>query len=146
MLDFAGADAERDRSERAVRRRVRVSADDRHTGLRQTQLRPDHVHDALFDVAHRVQTHAELLGVAAQRLDLGARHRVGDRLVQIRGGDVVVLRRQGQVRPADPASGESKTVEGLRTGDLVDQVQVDEEQIRLPLGLADDVIVPDLLG
>ena len=34
-------------AERAVRRRVAVAAGDRHARLRQPELGPDHVHDAL---------------------------------------------------------------------------------------------------
>ena len=41
------ADAEGDGAERAVRRGVAVAAGDRHARLRQPQLRPDHMHDAL---------------------------------------------------------------------------------------------------
>ena len=45
-------------------RGVRVAADDRHARLGQPELRADDVHDALLDVAERVQADAELLGVA----------------------------------------------------------------------------------
>ena len=78
------------------------------------ELRADDVDDALLDVAERVQAYAELLGVAAQRLDLGAGHRVGDRLVPVEGRDVVVLGREGQVGTAYGAAGEPQPVEGLR--------------------------------
>ena len=47
VLDFARADAERQRAERAVRRGVAVAADDRHAGLRVALLRADDVDDAL---------------------------------------------------------------------------------------------------
>ena len=47
VLDFAGADAEGQRAERAVRGRVAVAADDRHARLRQPKFRPDDVDDAL---------------------------------------------------------------------------------------------------
>ena len=42
--------------------------------------------------------------------------------------------------------GLAQTVERLRTGHLVHEVEVDEEQVRLALGRADDVVVPDLLA
>ena len=51
VLDLAGADAERQGAEGAVRGGVRVAADHRHAGLGQPQLRADDVHDALLDVA-----------------------------------------------------------------------------------------------
>ena len=97
VLDLAGADAERDRAERAVRRRVGVAAHDRHARLGEAELRADDVHDALVEVAHRVQADAELLALRAQRLDLRARDRVGDRLVEVGRRDVVVLGGERQV-------------------------------------------------
>ena len=78
----------------------RVAADDRHAGLGEPELRADDVDDALVEVAERVQADAELLGVAAQRLDLGAADRVVDRLVPVEGRDVVVLGREGEVGAA----------------------------------------------
>ena len=50
VLDLARADAERQRAERAVCRRVRVAADDRHPRRRHAELRADHVHDPLTRV------------------------------------------------------------------------------------------------
>ena len=100
-----GADAERERAERAVRRGVRVAADDVMPGLGQAELRADDVHDALLDVAERVQPDAELRGVLAQRLHLGAGDRVGDRLVDVEGRDVVVLGGEGEVGAAHAATG-----------------------------------------
>ena len=47
VLDFAGADAERERTERAVSRGVAIAADDRHAGLRVALLGADDVDDAL---------------------------------------------------------------------------------------------------
>jgi len=44
------------------------------------------VHDALLDVAEGVQADAELDGIVAQRLNLDAAGRVGDRLVDVEGG------------------------------------------------------------
>ena len=84
VLDLGGADAEGDRAERAVGGGVRVAADHRHAGLGQAELRADDVHDALVEIAEAVDPDAELLGVAAQGVDLGPRHRVGDRLVDVR--------------------------------------------------------------
>ena len=110
------------------------------------ELRTDDVHDALVEVAERVQPDAELLGVLAQRLDLGARDRVGDRLVPVEGRDVVVLGRQGEVGAADRPAGEAEPLERLRTGDLVDEVEVDVEQVGLTRRRPHDVLVPDLLG
>ena len=115
-------------------------------GLGQPQLRADDVHDSLIKITEAVDPDAELRRVPAQGVDLGPRHRVGDRLVDVQGRGVVVLGGQRQVRPADRTARLAQTVEGLRTGHLVHEVEVDEEQIRLTLGRADDVVVPDLLA
>ena len=72
VLDLGGADAERQRAERAVGGGVRVAADDRHARLGQAQLRADHVDDALLGAAQGVDRHAELGGVRAQCVDLRA--------------------------------------------------------------------------
>ena len=53
VLDFGGADAERERGERAVRARVRVAADDRHPGQRRALLGTDDMDDALAPIAKR---------------------------------------------------------------------------------------------
>ena len=143
LLALAGADAERQGAERAVRAGVAVAADDRHAGLREAELRSDDVDDALLRVAHRVQADAELGAVGAQRLDLGAADRVLDH--QRSGRDVVVLGGDREVGTADRAAGQPQPVEGLRAGDLVDQVEVDVEQVRLAVGAADDVGVVGVL-
>ncbi|GAB3984464.1 hypothetical protein GCM10029978_094220 [Actinoallomurus acanthiterrae] len=145
VLDLARADAERQRPERSVRGGVRVAADDRHARLGQAQLRADDVHDALTGVAHRVQADAELRAVLAQRLDLGARHRVGDRLEDVGGRDVVVLGGDRQVRAPDRTVRHAQAVEGLRAGDLVDEVEIDVEDVRLALGAPYDVRVVNLV-
>jgi hypothetical protein len=146
VLDLAGADAEGQRAERAMGRGVAVAADDGRARLGEAELRADDVHDALVAVAHRGEPDAELGGVLAQRLDLGAADRVGDRREDVQRRDVVVLGGHRQVGTADLAAGRAQAVEGLRAGDLVDEVQVDVEQVRLAGGAADDVGVVDLLG
>ncbi len=150
MLDLAGADAERERAERAVGRGVAVAADDRDARHGQAQLGTDDVDDALLDVAQRMEPNAELGAVGAQRVDLGAADRVvdGDVATDARGGGhVVVLGGDRQVGTTDAPPGQPQAVERLRARHLVDEVQVDVEQVRLVAGpLAHDVRVPQLLG
>ncbi|GAA3476784.1 hypothetical protein GCM10018966_013120 [Streptomyces yanii] len=122
-----------------------VAADDGGAGLGQAQLGADHVHDALLDVAQRVQPYTELRAVLAQGLQLGAGDRVGDRLVDVEGRGVVILGGDGEVEAPHPASGLPEAVEGLGAGHLVQQVQIDEEKIGLAVRAPDDVVVPDLL-
>src|SRR5699024_11919764 len=85
-----GADTEGQGPERPVRGSVGVAADDRDAGHGQAQLGAHYVDDALVLVAQRVVALADLLGVAAQRLVLGARGDVGDRLLVVARGGVVV--------------------------------------------------------
>ena len=112
-------------------RGVAVAAHDRHAGLSQSQLRADHVNDALFGIAHRMQPNAELRTVAPQRLHLCPRHRVGDRLVDVDRRHIVVLGGDSQVAPSDGATGKAQTVECLRACHLMNEVQVDVDQIGL---------------
>jgi hypothetical protein len=146
VLDLRRTDAEGDRTERAVRAGVAVTADDRHAGLRQAELWTDDVDDALVEVAERVQPDAELFGVPAQRLDLGAGDGVLDRLVPVERRDVVVLGGDGQVGAADGSPAQPQPLERLGAGDLVDEVQVDVEEVGFPRHRPYDVLVPDLLG
>ena len=81
----------------------------------------------------------------AQHLDLPGRDRVGDRLVDVGGRDVVVLGGDGQLGAADRAPGEAQAVERLRAGDLVDEVEVDVEQVGFARRRVHDVALPDLL-
>src|SRR5262249_1921559 len=97
---------------RAVRRGMRVAADDRHARLREAELRADHVHDPLAAAPGRIEGHAELLAVLAQRLELLLRQRVNRRVVT--GGDVVIHRRERQVWTPPGPSREPKRLERLR--------------------------------
>ena len=140
------ADAEGEGAEGPVGGGVAVAAHDGHAGQGQPLLGADHVDDALAGAAHRVLDDAELGGVGPQHLDLLARDRVGDRLVDVGGGDVVVLGGDGQVGAAHGAPVEAEAVERLRRGDLVHEVEVDVEQVGLALGPVHDVALPDLVA
>jgi hypothetical protein len=101
------------------------------------------VHDALLDVTERVQTHAELCGVVAQRLNLRAAGEIGDRLVDVERWGVVVFRRDRQVGPAHRPPGEPEAVEGLWARDLVHEVQVDVDEVwRAVFAFGDEVGIP----
>src|SRR5579862_2678805 len=52
VLDLGSADAESQRTDRAVRRRMAVAADDDHARLRSPQLWANDVHDALAGTEH----------------------------------------------------------------------------------------------
>ena len=111
-------------------------------GLGDPELGADHVDDALAVGAERVDRDPELLAVALQRLDLDPGELVGDQARRLGavGRHVVVGRGQGLVGAADPAAGQPQPVEGLRRGDLVDQVEVDVDE-----AVGDLVGLPDLV-
>ncbi len=143
--DLARADPERDRAERPVRAGVAVAADDRHAGLGQPELRPDDMHDPLEAAAEVEQLHAELAAVPLDRrhhlfgegIDEGTGLAVGRDDV-IDGGD-------GPLGVGDRQSAFAEHREGLRAGDLVHEMQPDEE-LRLPARqVANGVEVPDLV-
>lgn len=123
-----------------------VAAHHGHTGLGETELRADDVDDALVDVSHRVQPDAEFLTVAPERVDLSLGDGVRDRLVDVDGGDVVVLGGDRQVGPAERAPRQSKSVECLRTRHFVNEMQIDVDEVGVVSLTPDhDVVVPHLL-
>src|SRR6266550_894583 len=144
-LDLRGADPEREGPEGAVGGRMGVAADDQHAGLGQPELRPDDVDDALAPAADLVEGDPRLPAVLGQDLHLLAGELVGRPHAAPRG-DVVVHGRDGEVRPPDLASGQAQPFEGLGRGDLVNEVEIDEQQVWLTLCRTDHVGVPELLG
>ena len=105
VLNLARTDAERHRPERTVGARVAVAADHGDSWLGQPELWTDDVHDALLNIAERVQAHAELFRVATKRLDLSAASEVGNGLVDVERRGVVIFRRDRQVGAAHGAAG-----------------------------------------
>jgi len=90
MFDFGRADAECKCAKGPVGARVAVSTHDRHAWLREAELGPDDVHDALLGRIDVEEANAELLAVATQRVDLAAGHRIGDWETAIRRRYVVI--------------------------------------------------------
>ena len=148
VADLRGADAERHGAKRAVGRRVTVSAGDGHSGLRQTELGSDDMHDALVlaaGSARRPQLNAELPAVALERgghlfggdVDERSRLRAGRHDVVDRGERALGIR--------DPPAMLAQHVEGLRAGHLVNEMEADE-QLGLPARQGTDgVRVPDFV-
>ena len=145
MLDLGRADPVRERAECAVRRGVAVATRDRHARLGQPQLRPDDVHDALVGVAPAVERDAELPAVVLEGAHLVRRHRVEDRQASgVRRGRMVRCGDR-QIRPAQPASGQTQTLECLRARDLMDEVAIDVEQAGAVRRLFHHVIVENFI-
>ena len=98
VLDLARADAERERAERAVRRRVAVAADDGHAGLGQPELGADDVDDALLVRVGPVERDAVLLAVLGERAELLLGLLVDDREAARERRDRVIHRRERAIR------------------------------------------------
>ena len=150
VANFAGADAEGQRSERAMRGGVAVAAHDRHAGLGQAQFRCDHVDDAALGRLHVEQFDAVFGAVAGQRIDLGFRS-LGEVVelavgVSRRGRCGMVHGRLGAVRPARRDAACAQLGERLWRSHFMDQVQVDVQHRGRGVGLGNhDVRVPEFV-
>ncbi len=90
MLDLARTNPKCQRSERSMRRRVRIAADYRHPGLRQSLFGAKNVYDALLDAVEIVEFYTEFTAVFTQSCDLLGGDRVVERQVTIDGRDGVI--------------------------------------------------------
>ena len=97
-------------------------------GCVKPELRPDHVHDALAVAMHTQAADAELGAIGFQLRQLPGGNFIHDRQRPVRGGNAVVGGGDGEVRPAHLEAPLAQPLEGLRRGDFVDQVQIDEQQ------------------
>src|SRR5207247_997119 len=127
VAQLARPRADRDGAAGAVRRRMAGAARDGHAALREAQLRPDDVDDALLARRHVEELQIEVLHVAVHvrghllRLGVG----VGTGLVGRR--DDVIERAERALRHAHLELQLLEHLEGLRRRDLVDEVQADQE-------------------
>ena len=145
VAHLARTDAEGDRTERAVRRGVRVAAGDGDAGLGEALLGADHVDDALLTGRRVEEGDAVTLAVLLER----DHHLFGERVLErplagvcrddvIDGGERALGVGNGEVEAAQHA-------ERLRARHLVDQVKRDEE-LRLPVRQRTDRMrFPDLV-
>src|SRR6267154_3958530 len=124
MLDFAGADAECQRAERSVSGSVAVPADDRLPRLRDAELWPDDVHDALMLAVHVKEAHAGFAAIFLKRLELQAGVGVDDGQSAIFGGDGVVHYGESEIGAADFASFGAQAGERLRGSAFVNEMTV----------------------
>ena len=142
-----GADAERNRSERAVRRRVAVAARDGHAGLREPELGADDVDDALVLASFPgcPELDAELLAVPFERDRHVLGHHVQERPRLRAGRHDVIDGRERTFGMGDAPALLPQHVERLRARDFVNQMQADE-QLRLSARQRTHrVLVPDLV-
>jgi hypothetical protein len=110
---------------------VWLSAGDRHSGLRDSELRADHVDDALFHHVRQVELDAELPAVALERDGHFLGHQVEERPLLRARRDDVIDGRDGALGEGHLEAGLPQHVERLRARDFMNQVEADE-QLRLP--------------
>ena len=143
VADLSRADAERDCSEGTVGGGVRVAAGDRRPGLGNPLLRPDDVNNPLFPRSEIEVGDTEFVGVLLKLLDHCVGQRIFEGFLSLVGGDDVVDSGEGAVRVFYLEAKIPEHTEGLRAGDLVDEVGSDEE-LGLAIGqCADAVRVPN---
>ena len=105
------------------------------------------MNDSLVGIAQRMQADTEFLGIFSQGVDLRATGDISDWKIDINRRRVVVLGCNREVGATDLASGHTQTIECLRAGHFVNQVQVDVEKIgRTVFTVHYDVISPNLFG
>ena len=144
VLDFAGADTKRHCTKSTMGRRVGVSTHDSDSRHRQSKLWPYHVHNALFDIAQRMQTNTKFFRVGPQSFNLYPTSRLSDGLIDVDRGCVVILGGDCQIRPTDAATSDAEPIKRLGAGHFVHQVKIDINQIGFTiLTLRDKVICPD---
>ena len=122
-----------------------VAARNRHPGLRQAELGANHVHDALAVVVQPGDADAEVARVALERGNHVLGEEVEERARALARGNDVIDGGERAVGPRHLPPARAKRVECLRRGDLVNEVQADEELRLAGRQRADGVKVPDLL-
>src|SRR6266478_9057625 len=145
MLDFAGADAESQGTERAVRRSVAVTANNRLPGLRDAEFRANDVHDALVLAVHVKEPDAGFAAVFLEGVELELGVVVEDGQRAIGGGDGMVHHRESEIGAADLAAFGAETGKSLGRGALVNEMAIDVDDRGLARIFANDVGVPYLL-
>ena len=146
MFDLGCSDTVGQGAEGTVRGGMAVAANDGHARLGPALLGSNDVDDTLTRIVYIIDFNPEVLGVLAERFHLNARLLVLDALQTGRiGRDVVVRHGYSLFRCAGLAAGHAKSFEGLRAGDLVDEMAIDVEAAGAVLGFMGDVGVPDFV-
>src|SRR4051794_16472947 len=122
-----------------------IAADYDQTRLGQPELGADDVNDALAYRSPLVEIYPELLAVLSKRLHLLSGDLVPYRKPYLRRRHVVVHRGERKVWATHLAPREPQSLEGLRGGHLMDEMEVHVEEIRLSLRAPYYVLLPYLL-
>jgi len=143
VLDFAGADAEGESAERAVRGGVGIAADDGLTGLGDAEFGADDVDDALMLAVHVKETDTEFSAIAFEGIELELGIVVEDGEGAIGCGDGMVHDSEGEIGAADFAAFGAEAGEGLGRGAFVDEMAIDVDEGGVVGVFVDNVGLPD---
>ena len=143
VLNFRSADSEGECAECSVGAGVAVTADNSHAGLREPQLRANHMHNSLLGRIHVEQANAEFAAIFLQGFDLLLRYQIKNRCAAGFGGNVVINRRNGPVWRSNFTTSGAQTIKRLWRRDLMHQVQVHIYERWLARGAGNDVLVPN---
>src|ERR1700690_4352691 len=124
MFHFTGANAERQRSESAMRGGVAIAANNRAAGLRDPQFGSNYMYDALVLAVQVEQVDPKLFTVLRQHLKLNGCVRVEHRERSVLGRNGMVHHRESQLWLTHLAPGCLQSCKCLRRGGFVDQVPV----------------------
>src|SRR6185436_1772466 len=122
-----------------------VAAYDRHAGQRQAKVGAYNVNNALEGMAKVIKLDAELRAVLAQRLDLKTRKRFFDGQMLIFGGHLVIGRSRNPRRIENLDAAFPESLKSLRARNLMNEMAVDKQSIRIAFTFPDHMRVPDLV-
>jgi hypothetical protein len=146
LLQLRRADTDRVSAERAVRRGVRVAARDDEPGLRDAELRADHVDDALLRMLEtEIIFNAVGFGILFEQIEHVEHFGIGDRgetLLAVARRHVVVGSCERLARLAHFAAVEGERLESVERA-FVHEIAVDVQQRFILAALHDHVAVPD---
>src|SRR5437588_9573530 len=132
VLDFRGPNPKRQRSKSSMCTRMAVAADNRHSRLRQPQLRPDYVDDTLLRRIHVEQWNSEFFAVLLQGLNLTGSNRISNRCAARSGRNVVIHSCDRAMRLSNLAPSRPQPIKSLGRSYFVHQVKVDIQERQLP--------------
>ena len=145
IAHLARADAKGNRTKGTMGGRVRVTASHGHAGLCQTQFGSNHMHDALAATSQPMQRDPMTLAVALQ----GAEHFLSEGIREgaclACGGNNVIHRGHGALRAAHRQALVVQSGKGLRTRDLMDQMQANQQLRGSTRKISNTVQIPDLV-
>src|SRR6476646_6722475 len=127
-----------------MRGSVAVAANNRLSRLRDSQLRPDDVYDALILAVHIEQADAGLFAILFQRVELRFGILVDNRQETVFGGYRVIHHCESQVGAAHFAAFRAQAGERLRRSAFVNQVAVNINERGLARLFINNVVVPNL--